>query len=120
MYKKQKSYLFGSFGEFVARQFLRCKGYRIIEKNFRGKLGEIDIIALRKDVLCCVEVKARKRKEHLEISISPQQLQRIERSARNYVAQHTQFHECVIRFDIVYVLFPFFPRHVKNILETSF
>ena len=36
---------FGREGESAALTFLKKKGYRILEKNFRSKVGEIDIIA---------------------------------------------------------------------------
>jgi len=49
----------GQRGEEVASKALEREGYRIIEKNFRCRQGEIDIIAEDKGTLCFVEVKAR-------------------------------------------------------------
>lgn len=49
----------GQKGEEIARKALEKDGYRIIEKNFRCKQGEIDIIAEKKGVVCFIEVKAR-------------------------------------------------------------
>ncbi len=53
----------GIKGEDVATSFLRKKGYKIIERNFRARCGEIDIIALDKDTLVFIEVKARSSRE---------------------------------------------------------
>ncbi|MGI9534854.1 MAG: YraN family protein [Thermodesulfobacteriota bacterium] len=47
-------------GEMVACRFLKKKGFLILEKNFRSRYGEIDIIAKDSDVICFIEVKSRK------------------------------------------------------------
>lgn len=49
----------GNWGEIDAIEFLRKKGYQIVAKNFRTKIGEIDIIGKKDDLLVFVEVKAR-------------------------------------------------------------
>ncbi len=49
----------GRLGEEAAVSFLRKQGYKIITRNFKTKLGEIDIIARDKDTICFIEVKAR-------------------------------------------------------------
>lgn len=49
----------GKLGESLAEKFLINKGYKIIDMNYKNKIGEIDIIALDKDVLVFVEVKSR-------------------------------------------------------------
>jgi putative endonuclease len=49
----------GIKGEAIAAEFLKKKGYKILERNFRAKTGEIDLIALDSDTLVFVEVKAR-------------------------------------------------------------
>lgn len=46
-------------GEDLAAQFLKKKGYKIIERNFRKSYGEIDIICLKNKTLIFVEVKTR-------------------------------------------------------------
>lgn len=51
--------LIGKTGESIAARFLRNKGYRILEQNYRTRLGEIDIIARDRETLVFVEVKAR-------------------------------------------------------------
>lgn len=49
----------GEIVENMAAQLLESKGYEILQRNFRCKAGEIDIIALREGELCFVEVKTR-------------------------------------------------------------
>ena len=46
-------------GEEIAANYLKNKGYKIIERNFRKGYGEIDIICVRDNVLVFVEVKTR-------------------------------------------------------------
>jgi len=50
---------FGKAAENAAAEFLKAKGYKILERNYKNKFGEIDIIAQFKGVICFVEVKAR-------------------------------------------------------------
>lgn len=55
---KQNIYL-GKSGEDSALNFLKENGYKILVKNYKTKLGEVDIIAYDKDTLCFIEVKTR-------------------------------------------------------------
>ena len=49
----------GKSGEELAADFLKQNGYKIIARNYKTRLGEIDIIASDKDTLCFIEVKTR-------------------------------------------------------------
>ena len=51
--------IFGKKSETEAVKHLKKLGYKIIEKNYKTKIGEIDIIAKDKDTLVFIEVKAR-------------------------------------------------------------
>ena len=50
---------FGKAAENEAARFLKAKGYKILERNYKNKFGEIDIIAQQNGVICFLEVKAR-------------------------------------------------------------
>lgn len=50
----------GQSGEFIAKEYLIDKGYNILETNYRNKIGEIDIIAMDRDILVFIEVKTRR------------------------------------------------------------
>lgn len=50
----------GKYGEDLACDYLRSKGYTVLERNYKIKIGELDIIARQADLLVCVEVKTRK------------------------------------------------------------
>ena len=49
----------GTLGENISINYLKDSGYNILEKNFRCKCGEIDIIAINKGYICFIEVKTR-------------------------------------------------------------
>ena len=58
-YSKVRNKIEGDRGEILAVEFLKKKGYKVVETNYTNKLGEIDIIALDKKTLVFVEVKCR-------------------------------------------------------------
>jgi putative endonuclease len=47
----------GNIGEGIACKFLERKGYRILERNYRKKFGEIDIVAEKEGIINFIEVK---------------------------------------------------------------
>ncbi|MEW6170324.1 MAG: YraN family protein [Candidatus Omnitrophota bacterium] len=49
----------GKLGQELAENFLRDSGYKILQRNYKTKLGEIDLIAKDRDTLCFIEVKTR-------------------------------------------------------------
>ncbi len=92
----------GKWGEERAAVFLRLKGYRILETNYRVPVGEIDLIAWKKGTLVFVEVKARKGKTQgtpLE-AVSPHKVRRISAAAALYLAQRREL-PAACRFDVV-------------------
>jgi putative endonuclease len=91
-------------GEDHAARYLRSKGYRVRERNFRTRTGEVDIIADHGEVLVFVEVKSRTSAEFGEPreSVTPRKQQRILRAARGYLASREP-RERMTRFDVVEV-----------------
>ncbi len=80
----------GSWGEERAAAYLKEQGYVIRERNFRGKTGEIDIIAEKEDTLHFIEVKTRTGEdmgEPLE-AIDSRKLGHILRTAELYIYQN--------------------------------
>ena len=49
----------GNYGEDLATQYLKKHGYKILERNYKNKLGEIDILARQKSAIVVVEVKTK-------------------------------------------------------------
>ena len=67
---------FGFAAEERVANFLRQKGFEIVERNFASKFGEIDIIAKRDGVIHFIEVKASRRYERIE-RITPAKMRKI-------------------------------------------
>ena len=95
----------GNYGEIQASNYLVKKGYTIIARNYYGKHGEIDIIAVTPDntTLVFVEVKTRKSKlfGYAAESIDKKKIQSIIRTAENFMFENPSEHQ--IRFDVIEV-----------------
>ncbi len=95
----------GRNGEELAVTYLQKKGYRILERNYRNVLGEMDIIALEKDTICFVEVKTRKGARFgspLE-AISRQKQFKLAQVALSYLKSRHKLDKKT-RFDIITVI----------------
>lgn len=95
----------GRAGEEAATQLLLEKGYRILERNWTSKLGEIDIVAQYGRELVIVEVRTTTSNRFgigME-SIDIRKQQKVRRLAMQYVKQH-QLHELLQRIDVISVL----------------
>jgi putative endonuclease len=93
---------FGKKSEFIAVKHLKKHGYRILEQNYRNKLGEIDIIAMENDTIVFVEVKAR-RSDHFgnpKYAVTPKKQQKISMVALSYL-KNTSSKAEKARFDVV-------------------
>jgi len=77
----------GNIAENRACEYLKKNGYKIIERNFYTKFGEIDIIAFKDDVFHFIEVKSGKSFEPI-FNITPTKIKRIIRSAEVYIKQN--------------------------------
>ena len=93
----------GKEGEILARDFLRGKGYQILEQNWRSGHREIDIIAGFRGELIIVEVKVRKRigAERLEEHIPRKKQQHLIRSAEAYLKWKQL--DTGVRFDVILI-----------------
>lgn len=82
-----KNIEFGKIGEEKAVEFLKNNGYKIIERNYRTKIGEIDIIAKHKREIVFIEVKTRSSDDFgiPEESVNERKLKRIEKIAEIYL-----------------------------------
>ena len=92
----------GLAGEEEAVKFLKQNGYKIIERNYRCRYGEIDIIARQKDVWCFIEVKtiAKAAAESPFETIDRKKTAHIENAAACYASEKKLGRE-KIRFDAV-------------------
>ena len=93
----------GAAAEELAAMFLEGRGLRIVERNYRCRFGEIDLVARSGAVLVFVEVRARKSEAFggAAGSITAAKRRRLVAAARHYLAKHRVSRAC--RFDVVLV-----------------
>lgn len=93
----------GNCAEQRAERFLKQNGLKLITRNFRSKLGEIDLIMFDKPYIVFIEVKMRRKNSHgggLQ-AITPTKMQRIIRTSKYFLIRHKQHQIHPSRFDVV-------------------
>ncbi|MBR0101044.1 MAG: YraN family protein [Treponema sp.] len=110
--------LIGNEGEDKACAYLIDNSYRIIERNFRTRSGEIDIIAYKDDVLVFVEVKALPsgNAEILAHELDLRKQRKIVKTANFFLLKHREYNSSKIRFDVIVIDMPNLPSvyHIQN------
>ena len=93
----------GKKGEDLVSSWLVDHGYTIVERNWREQTGEIDIIAIEKEVLVFIEVKTllNTTLESLDIIVGKRKQIKISQTAKYFLKSHRQYHKLAMRFDVV-------------------
>jgi len=107
----------GLSAESRAALLLIAKGYRIAARRWKSPVGEIDIVARRRDLLVFVEVKARAGFDEAAFAVTPYQRRRILSAARAWLARHPDDATCAMRFDAVLVVPWRLPRHMAGAFD---
>lgn len=91
----------GDLGEDAAETYLRAAGYRIVERNLRTRIGEIDFVALDGETLVFVEVKARLTAEcgAAIAAVGPRKQAKLAKIASLFLARNRSQRAC--RFDVL-------------------
>lgn len=95
----------GSGGEDQASKYLISKGYKILKRNFKTKIGEIDIVAKDGDVIVFVEVKTRKN-DYFGLpreAVTPTKQRKIRMVATQYLKLNGGLNQ-LCRFDVIDIL----------------
>lgn len=102
MLQKSQNNLFGRTGEQIAINLLIENGYKIIDKNFHSRFGEIDIIAIVDSTLVFVEVKTRQNRKFgmPQEAVTPQKIYKIKRTGEYYSLLHPELPK-KLRIDVV-------------------
>ena len=95
---------FGKKGEDLAAGILKRRGYKVLERNHRNPMGEIDIIARHRRSLVFIEVKSRRSRGfgHPKYAVTRQKQKKISQAALFYLKATGQ-HRKSARFDVVTV-----------------
>jgi len=109
----------GRQGEEIAAQYLRNKGYDIVERNFRAERGEIDIIARDRETLVFVEVKSARSRTfgNPEDRVDLRKQRQIGKVASAYLLEKdAEDSDC--RFDVIAVQFHQSGHTVNHLIDT--
>jgi putative endonuclease len=115
---------FGQEGEAEAERYLRRKGYRIVARNVRSSLGELDLVAEDGHVLVFIEVKARRsgRFGGAIHAVHRQKQHKLVRLAARFLAQR-HWMDRLCRFDVVLLeargTAALRVQHIQNAFEVS-
>jgi putative endonuclease len=110
---KPSTKFIGNAGEDKAALWLTKQGLKIVERNYRSRRGEIDIIALHHSpsggtTLAFVEVKTMPASgpEDIEHLITREKKRRIIATSRYFLASHPAYNYCSIRYDVIIIDMP--------------
>ncbi|HUN50282.1 MAG TPA: YraN family protein [Candidatus Sulfotelmatobacter sp.] len=112
--RRRDAYQAGRAAERLCVWLLRLKGYRVLARDWRVPVGEIDILARRGSVLAAIEVKRRGDLATAAASVGPQQRRRILRALEAFVARRPALGELTLRFDVMLVTPRAMPRHIVD------
>lgn len=95
----------GRRAEDLAAEFLRARGCEILERNYRRRLGELDLIAREGGVLVIAEVRTRASGKWggAAASVDRRKQQRITRAAQQLLQQRPELAQLPVRFDVLVV-----------------
>lgn len=95
--------IIGGYKEDIATEYLIEHGYKIIDRNFSCKSGEIDIVAKDKEYLCFIEVKYRENNKYGDAleAINYKKQQKLFKCANIYITANKLVENLNYRFDVV-------------------
>ncbi len=111
---RRAAYAYGLHAETIATLWLRARLFTILQRNYRVKGGEIDIVAKRGRTIAFVEVKARGALEDAAVAITSQKQRRFRHAANRWIATHPWAVDCTLRADAIFIAPGRLPRHVEN------
>ncbi len=104
----------GRQAETMAAWFLRLKAYRILARDFKTPVGEIDLIARRGRIIAFVEVKRRQDLAQGLEAVTPRAQARIMRAALTFMASRPDLAQFDLRFDVIVINPGIWPHHVQG------
>ncbi len=112
---RQRYWRQGRRAEWLAAQYFRLKGYRVLDRNVRTPFGEVDLVLRRDKTVIFVEVKLRGQGGEVGSAVSWQQQQRISRAARHLAGQRRYGQpDDGVRIDVVLLRPGRLPEHLPD------
>ena len=111
---------FGRDGENRATSFLKSEGYKILDRNVRFSIGEIDIVAKNEKYIVVIEVKTRRSAEycHPIEAVHKKKREKIKQMGQRYFRNKKYAAKgFAVRFDIITILWPDWPNGKQSAIE---
>lgn len=116
----------GQRGESYACRYLRRRGYTIVARQDRTRLGEIDIVAVDRRTVVFIEVKTRAAEEKgtPTEAVNAEKQTRLTRAALSYMRRNDLLGNCAARFDVIAIVWPEGKakptiNHIENAFEPT-
>jgi len=115
----------GNRGEELAAAFLERNGFRIVERNFRCKGGEVDIIAKDGKTIVFIEVKSRRTLTYgvPQLAVTPFKQRQISKAALTWLSKK-RLHDSPARFDVISILlessYSHQIEHIRNAFDLAY
>ena len=111
----------GAYGERVAVRWLEDAGYAVLDRNWRCRSGELDVVAVRGGVVVFIEVKCRRSAAFGPPSagVTPRKAARVRAAAAAWLVAH-DLSDASVRFDVLSVLRPRSGASVVECIEAAF
>lgn len=110
----------GAEAETAALRWLEAKGLKLLARNVRYAVGELDLVMLHREILVIVEVRSRRRLGFASAaeSVDRRKQQRILRATQLFLAERRQHAERNLRFD-VFTFDDAQPQWLQNAFDAS-
>nr|WP_304655452.1 YraN family protein [Neorhizobium galegae] len=112
--ERQKAQRWGHVSEYLAALYLLVKGYRVLAIRYRTRLGEIDLIVRKGDLVAFVEVKARIAEQEAIDAVGYATQNRIRAASDVWLSKRQDAARLSRRYDVIAVLPGRLPRHFAN------
>lgn len=112
----------GDYGETLCASHYMRNGYKVLERNYKTQMGEIDLIVEKCGIMAFVEVKTRKAGGYMRPAeaVTLQKQKRLINAALHYIGQYRISDDVMMRFDVVEVELQNGCRPAINVIESAF
>jgi putative endonuclease len=115
--ERRRAERWGRVAEALAAVMMLLKGYRVLSRRLKTRVGEIDIVAVRGDRLAFVEVKARRSAIEASIALAEQNGDRIAAAADAFLKRQPRYRDHRVALDAVLVSLDRWPEHLPDALH---
>jgi putative endonuclease len=112
--KRQRAERGGRRGELLAGLWLRLRGWQILARRARTRVGEVDLVARRGAMVAFIEVKARATAGEADFALDEYRLRRVAAAAQALAPRFVRAGDDM-RIDAIFIVPWRLPRHLENV-----